>query len=219
MAICAVASFSLAQSVTSANVVGYTAINVPVGFQMIAFNFSAIGGGTNTLGSALSGSISDGDELWVKSGSTWTLYSYSSFDGGWEDIDFNLVNSLLVPNGTAMWYHKISGPGTITFAGEVGVSTSSIHLPVGFTQFGSASPVAFNPNDSTHVTWSGLADGCEIWKKTGGTWTLYSYSAFDGGWEDIDFNLVSTIVDVGQGVWFHNIGAGAVTLSQSNPLQ
>jgi hypothetical protein len=88
-----------AQTVYSANVVGYTTLNLTNGLNLIANQLDLDGTGTNnTLQSVFSTNLPNLTKIYVFSGGGWQNVQYSSASGGkWLGAATNLVSAALNP--------------------------------------------------------------------------------------------------------------------------
>jgi len=175
LAVCAVAGFALAQSVTSANVVGYNNVTLNPGFNMLAVNLDnvsapAAGLTLNTLIPGTTAGLTKGtlpasaDTVMVYNPNTTgynTYYLYYTTKGTsttnnnlWV-IDATHPATNTFKSGSAFWYNKFSTPAvTIPFAGQVPQDASKTHTIVhGFNMIGSGYAAGWDPNGLGTAYW------------------------------------------------------------------
>jgi len=198
------ASVVTAQTVTSANVVGYSKKNIGAGaFKMVADQFVVDNEAGVSIGEAFGTSLPDGSELYSWNGSVYLVFTY--FDGlGWFDGDFNDATGVVISRGDALWVKNAGGTATdLIVSGNVPQSGSTTNsLTVGYNLVANPYPTA--------VALSQLninpVDGDELYLFDG-VYTTYTY--FEGlGWFDGDFNDANAVeVPVGEGFWYNTITA------------
>jgi hypothetical protein len=199
-----VAAISMAQSVTSANVVGYQSLTIKPGFQMLPVNFAAVADtaasipiqtlfSTNGLWAGQDGN--SGDQLQIWNGSVFSVYFYRInkttnpnkflYPNSWvgtTNIGVPTVDSL--PAGSGYWFNRpvAGGTTTVTVAGQVlTAQTNSFAIQSGFNMIGSAYPVDFPLNTGTPFDWSAATagqdgnSGDQIQLWNGSTFNVYFY--------------------------------------------
>jgi hypothetical protein len=217
LAACLVAGFVVAQSVTSANIVGYNTATVTGGGQnIVGINFEAVGGGASTFQTVNGNkSFSDGDFLYQWDGSIGTFGGGYSWDAGgstWYDVAADDVGDPVVSAGSGFWL-ICAASESITVAGQVPVSGTQLVIP-GSSQYIVANPVptGMDLND-TAFTWTGISDGDFIYVWDGSSFGGgYSWDAGGSVWYDVAADDVASGVKVQQGQGFWLINANQVTL-------
>ena len=231
--------------VESNNIVGYQDFNGTGGFTLTVPTFINVGtdGSGLKLGDLKAGkdfvagadaiSLYNGGELLMKV----TFYPYDDPDdfgipGGWYELsDFNesdeptLLNDMSIPFGTGFAFSRVNAAATITYAGEVKLTATTLPSTGGFTLCGNVAPMDLTlaqifGNDSfvAGADAISLYKGGELEKKV----TFYPYDDPDdfgipGGWYELnDFNesdeptlLNNTPIAAGQGFAFSRVNAAA----------
>ena len=174
LAVCAVAGFALAQTVTSANVVGYNNVTLQQGFNMLCVNLDnvsapAAGLDLNTLipgttANLTKGSAATADQVLVYdpvSGySTYFLFFTTKTTGTTYNNQWVVNGSVPATNtfksGDAFWYNKKGAtPVTIPFAGQVpNDATKTRRILTGFNMIGSAYAADWDPNALGSSYWA-----------------------------------------------------------------
>jgi len=241
MAACVVAGLVSAQTVTSANIVGYKQVTLQTGFNMISLNWNALGGvqdiainslfdptelASNLTAGATFGSA---DMIYTYVGG-YTPYFYKAGSGSnfWSKVGSGGVPTTdSIPLGSGFWLNKRVGTATLTFAGEVNVSNSfGFVMEPGFNMVGAAYPVDVALNDSTTWNWdsAGVQSGATfgsadmIYTYIGG-YTPYFYKAGSGSnfWSKVGSGGVPTTdkITLGNGVWYFRRGASPIVINQA----
>ncbi|VGO16119.1 hypothetical protein PDESU_04709 [Pontiella desulfatans] len=198
VAVLACASAVVAQTVTSANIVGYTKVNAVGGeLSLVALNFET--GGT-TLQDMIGTDVPALSfvYLWDKDTSAYTSASLNT-RGSW-------TPNLTVDIGDAMWI-QAAGAGTneLIFSGEVLTSNSVWALPAGIVATGYSFPVEKDFKTTQAATdlaalsflymWDEGTQSYAAWSKnTRGTWT----------------GTGDPIMDPKEGFWIDNAGSAIV---------
>ena len=229
--------------VTSANVVGYNTLDMNMQYTMLGNSFGTVG--QEGLGKLylkdIKGEFTDEDEIQVSFMNGYmidfTIYTYYTenygYDPeGWYDGQGNYVgDSVYIEQGQAAWLKIASGervPATIS--GEVaGQEITLNNFTKTYEMVVNPYPVAFNPNDTENVTWSGTTDEDEIQVSFMNGYmidfTIYTYYTenygYDPeGWYDGQGNYISTpVAAVGQGWWLKTADPSSVTLTIKNPAK
>lgn len=226
-ALAAAITSSQAQTVYSANIVGYVNEVLPVTPGNFSLVVTPLQGATNNAEDVLS-CVQPGDTIFLWTGSTFNSFIYApgANDANTIWIDgssYADVSSPQLTPGEAVFYeNNQAGPETNTYTGNV-VLSNSIALPVtpgNFSFVGSTVPIGgdidstnFNlpvqPGD-TVFTWGGSAFNSYI----------YAPGANDANTVWIDGNTYADAPDpqlsVGQGFFYENNQASAETWIQND---
>jgi hypothetical protein len=226
---------SQAQTVYSANVVGYVNLTVP------GNSFSLIGNqldtGTNLVNNVLlNGPVSSQTTLFIWTGTTFNeFFYYDTADAdpspaGWYDVNFIACTNTLNPSQAAFLSNPGSTPITITLTGQVDQGTNT-YTPVtpGNNFYTEPTALAGQPLDSTNVNFpaTSSADTYQSWTGTGYSQLYFYYNSADAnpspaGWYDVNFVPVDSNASVWPGVGqgfliFH--GGGTSNWVQSFEVQ
>ena len=200
VAVLATASIVTAQTVTSANMVGYTKVNAVGGeLSLVALNFET--GGVE-LQDLIGGDVPSGSSvfLWDKVGGAYSVAALNT-RGTW-------VPNLTFELGDAVWIQAAgSGTNELIFSGEVLTTNALITLPAGVVATGYYFPVSKDftatqmaadvANGSSLFIWDEVAQGYLVWaKNTRGSWVGTGVPVLDpkgGFW--IDNSGAEVIVD------------------------
>ena len=229
--------FATDGSVTSQNVVGYTATSIIADkYYMCATHFDSTSrsGVGYAIKDLVTGEVPYGTQIQViQPDTTYKIYKYveeaydevaDDFAPGWADSDDFLAVDKLAP-GAAFWF-KAPSACEISFAGQV-LADASKSITVAANQFSMIAnpyPSAVNMNK---LTWSGLTYGDQVQiMQADSTYKIYKYieEAYDEaadefvpGWADSDdFLVVSDVLPVGQGAWIKP--SSPVTINWVSPL-
>ena len=208
---CAVAMVS-AQTVTSANMVGYAKKTLPAGgFQIVSPQFQGTAAGT-TLDNAFSGVV-DGSAVYIWTGTAY-LPKISYFVGyGWFDAGFNPKGDTVINAGDALWLQDGGASSTPIISGEVPSASSITNtLAVGFNLIANPYPVAMLLDD---IPLASLSDGDSVYVWSEGAY-LPKISYFVGyGWFDAGFDPKgNTEIPVGDGLWLSSAAGGDLILNK-----
>jgi hypothetical protein len=211
-AVVACAAAVTAQTVTSANIVGYAKATVPgPGFEIVAPQFNAGDAGGITLGDAFSG-MNDLDEVLFWNGAGYDTFRYYAGYGWYYNNDIDPADDVLVPEGQAIWAKSAVG-ATLIMAGEVPTAASVTNsVAVGFNMIANPYPVEIALGD---LDVSQLTDVDEIlvWNGTG--YDIYRYYAGYGWYFNNDIDPADTVkIGVGQGVWLKAAAAGEMVFDK-----
>lgn len=204
---------SHAQTVYSANIVGYVNQSLPSGYSLIS-NPLQNADGTNGAENVFSGSLQGFDALLIWNGSGYTAYSYNA--PGWADANGNAVSQPTIPPGAAVFYQNNSGATEAnTVVGSV-VLSNTITLNPGYSFVSSAAPVADVADSTTfNLPLQGF-DALLFWNGSG--YTAYSYNA--PGWADANGNTVAApTIGVGTGFFYQNNSGAAETWTENVVVQ
>ncbi len=223
------AATSMAQNVYSLNIVGYANVPNPAGytFQTTPFQVTtAVTNGANEILPANTGQY-DGDQILVWTGHSWNTFNLDSTSpSGFSD---NLGNPSAAPILTAglgyLYYNAQGVSNNITYVGEVRTGTNIVNIPSSpeFTALGSPAPLAGGVSTVLGLTNSGGTidgDGIQLMTRTPtGAVQGFNTSSFDStsttGFSDALGNPIpEPQIAVGQGFFFDNLNATAVTWKQ-----
>jgi len=231
-ALAAAVTSSQAQTVYSANVVGYINVTVPANsFSLIANQLDT---GTNTVNNVLIngnlvsfGASGLGQSLLdiPINGGAGGYAQLSYFDAadaapspaGWYDGNGNYATNLLNP-GMAIFFQNPAGSNvTVTLTGQVDQGTNQVGpVPPGFNFYSEPTALAGTPLDSTNVNFpahdpfpaSGFQDLYQAWTGNGYGPQLTYFNAADAspspaGWYDGNGDYEDTVPSA-----WPNVGAG-----------
>ena len=207
------ASFVSAQTVTSANIVGYAKQTVPAGgFQILAPQFTAGDAGGISLGDVFSG-MNNLDEVLFWNGSDYDLFRYWDGYGWYYDNDFDEADDVLVPEGSAVWGKSAAGASTIVMAGQVpSVASITNTLTSGFNMVANPYPTALALEDLPENV---LSDLDEILFWNGTDYDVYRFWLGYGWYYDNDFDEADTVeIPVGAGFWLKLAVGGDLVLDK-----
>jgi len=226
-----------AAEVVSSNIVGYQKVTLQPGFNFVAPQFTAVGGGAIDLQS-IKLDISDddatgGDNIQILDDGGATLSQYywmpPSFTGaekaGWVDENFALVSDTLA-NGLSILVDSTDDL-SVTVSGEVSKNDSEIVSVAGFNFIGNSTPVSINIQDIQIDVADDEAtggDNIQILDDGGATIAQYYWmppsftGAANAGWVDENFALVDVDLAPGQGVLL-DATADGITISVPAAIQ
>ena len=214
------ASIVSAQTVTSANMVGYVKGTVlSADFEMLAPQFTAGDAGGITLGDAFSG-MNHLDEVlvWKVGVGGYDLYRYwgTPYNAWYERDDETEANDVLIPEGSSVWGSSSAG-ATFLMSGEVpSVGSITNTLVVGFNMVAKPYPTSMRLGDIPLVA---LTDQDEalVWGAGGGGYDLYRYWGapyFQWYERDDETEANDVIISVGQGFWLNSAVGGDLILDK-----
>ncbi len=215
------ASPAWAAEVVSSNIVGYQKVELIPGFNFVAPQFTAVGGGPIDL-QAIHLDVADDDatgddniQILDDGGATIATYNWLPADwfggakSGWVDGDTGDLAQLDLDNGLSVLLDAAAS-GTVTVAGEVSPSNSVVSSVKGFNFVGNSSPVTIDiqdiqigvdDNDATGD------DNIQVLDQGGATIATYNWLPADwfggakSGWVDGDTgDLADVTLLPGQGV-------------------
>jgi hypothetical protein len=204
------ASIVSAQTVSSANIVGYSKKALTSGqFLMVSPQFQGTAAGT-TLGEAFVGQ-NDQSVVFTWDGSVYTKYTYYA-GFAWYDNAFQDSDNVLIGEGDAVWLADSSGGADAIMSGEVPSADSITNsLVVGFNMVANPYPVALQLGD---IPTASLTDQDVIFTWDGATYTKYTYYA-GFAWYDNAFTDSTTVeIAVGDGFWLDSAAGGSLILDK-----
>jgi hypothetical protein len=174
---------SVAQTVYSANIVGYVNLTLPAGYSLIA---NQLDNGTNDLNTVFP-NAGFGDTIYMWNG---TSFSSSVYAGTWGP------DATLAPGQAA--FYDAGAPVTLTLVGQVETGNLTNSFPAGYSLMSDQVPV------SESLDTAGFAPGFgdTIYFYRGGT---YSSSVYAGTWGP------PAIPNVGEGFWIDSAAGGSWT--------
>ena len=206
---CAVAMVS-AQTVTSANIVGYSKTIQPSGEFVLAApgQFSGTAGGI-TLSNAFSGVVG-GEKVYVFNGSAYDIYEYYA-GYGWFDGLGNPGGAVVLPEGESVWLTGVAGAVTI-MAGEVPSADSVTNAVVaGFNLISDPYPVELAVAD---IDVSGFVGEEKIYVFNGSAYDIYTYYAGYGWFDGLGNPAGSVKIPVGEGFWLSAVNSGSLVFNK-----
>ena len=212
------ASIVSAQTVTSANMVGYSKKAVPaLGLDMFAPQFLAGDAGGITLADAFP-SVSEGTQLfqWDTSVTPAGYKSYIYYSPSWYDSAWNPADDSIIGQGDAVWFLNGSVGADVIMSGEVPSATSITNaLAAGLNMVANPYPVALGLDD---IPVSFLSEGDTIYfwdtSVTPAAYKSYLYYSpiwYDSAWNDV---TATAEIPVGQGFWLISEAGGDLVLDK-----
>ena len=212
-----------AAEVVSSNIVGYQKVTLVPGFNFVAPQFTAVGGGPIDLQS-IKLDVADEDVSYVDNvqildagGATVATYSWwpaadtvSGEKSGWVDGDTGDLAAINIDPGYSVLV-EANDDSTVTISGEVSTNTTTVVSVSGFNFIGNASPVAIDIQDiQIDVADEDVSyvDNIQILDDGGATIATYSWwpaadtvSGTKSGWVDGDTGDLAVVeLAPGQGV-------------------
>ena len=203
-----------AQTVTSANMVGYAQEIVPAGnFEVLAPQFNAGDTGGVTLGDVFSG-MNHLDEVLFWNGAGYDVFRYWDGYGWYYDNDYDVADDVLIPEGEAVWGKSASSASTIIMSGNVPDAASVTNtLSVGFNLIANPYPTATRLVDLPIAAFSHL-DEILFWNGAG--YDVFRYWDGYGWYYDNDYDEAGTVqIAVGQGIWVKSSAGGALIIEKT----
>ncbi|MBQ7190174.1 MAG: hypothetical protein IJR99_12230 [Kiritimatiellae bacterium] len=215
-ALVALTGAAFADGVESRNVVGYLTKESVAGFNFYAPMFEPINAaeGINIQNIKLGdGATSWEDNIQVldEGGSTIVTYTYATADesgldeDGWLDAEGALADVCLDP-GQSVIVQTSEASVTITYSGQVGVTTTPVTSVAGFNFVGNVSPESIDIQQITlgegATSWE---DNIQILDEGGSTVVTYTYATADesgldaDGWLDAGGELAEVAIEAGLG--------------------
>ena len=210
---------------------GYQKVELQPGFNFVAPQFIAVGGGTISI-QDIHLDVADEDVSYVdniqildEGGATIASYSWwpkadtvSGLKSGWVDGDTGDLADVMLDNGVSVLI-EANDYSTVTIAGEVSTNDASVTSVAGFNWVGNPTPVAINIQDiQIDVADADVSyvDNIQILDAGGATIASYSWwpkgdtvSGLKSGWVDGDTSdLADVTLEPGQGVLLETQDAG-----------
>ena len=203
-----------AQTVTSANMVGYVKENVATAnFSIVAPQFNAGDTGGITLGDAFSG-MGDLDEVLFWNGvDGYDVFRFWAGYGWFYNNDIDAADDVLVPEGEAIWAKSVLG-STLIMAGEVPSADSITNtLTVGFNMVANPYPTELRLADIPVASLSDL-DEVLFWNGVDGYDTFRFWLGY-GWFYNNDIDAADAVkIGVGSGVWLKSAAGGDLILTK-----
>ena len=230
--------------VQSANVVGYETLNILANdYTMFGMNFEAVDGGSVTLGDLKGsflggGAMPDADNILIWKDGEYKYYYWGvwsdpenpEWDNLWYDGDDMEASDVTIEPGVACWYLRKSDATTLTIAGGVKLTPTTVTILANdYTMFSNPYPTSIALKDLKVVNPFGGgampdADNILIWKDGEykyyywGVWSDPENPEWDNLWYDGDDMEASDItIDPGIACWYLRRSA-ATTMSFTSPL-
>jgi hypothetical protein len=213
---------SVAQTVYSANIVGYVNLTVQPGFNLLG-NQLVPSSGTNDLNDVFP-SVPDGTLLY-KFNSATASFSVDVYNAqvsvapvGWYDNTTLAPSTTTVGPGDGFFLNNPGSATTITLVGSVATGTNTISLPAGFSLIASATPESYQLLSPDFPA----IDGALYYGYSSGAFTVDVFnnnpSVAAVGWYDNTTLAPATVQPaVGQGFFFNNPGSATVWTRVFNP--
>jgi len=224
-----VASSMAQANVYSLNIVGYANVANPAGytFQTTPFQVTtAVTNGANEILPQNTGQ-NDGDQILIWSGHNWNSFNLDSTSpSGFSDNLGNPSAAPILNAGMGYLYYNAQGvSNNITYIGQVRTGTNTVAIPASpeFSALGSPAPLAGGVSTVLQLTNSGGAidgDSIQIMTRTpagavkGFTPANYDSTSATGFSDSLGNPIPEPQIGVGQGFFFDNLNAAAVTWKQ-----
>jgi len=210
-ALTACAAVVTAQTVTSANIVGYSKNVQPAGGFIVAApaQFAGTAGGV-TLDETFSGVVG-GEKVYVYNGAAYDIYTYYA-GYGWFDAATAPAGNVFVAEGISVWLTGAATAETI-MSGEVPSADSVTNsVAVGFNLVANPYPVALELDDLDLTDFVG---GEKVYVFNGAAYDIYTFYA-GYGWFDAATSPAGTVqIPVGQGFWLSMVNAGDLVFNKA----
>ena len=199
-----VATMVSAQTVTSANIVGYSKKAMPLNsIDIVSPQFLAGDAGGISLDDAFGG-MSDSTSIYAWDGGAYSLYTY--YEGyGWFDPSFVAAGGVLIGQGDGVWLQSGTVAADVIMSGEVSLAGSITNtLIVGINMVANPYPVSMRLSEIPEVS---LSDGDVVYLWSG-SYSVYTFYV-GYGWFDPSFVAADDVqVGVGQGFWLSSAAGG-----------
>jgi hypothetical protein len=208
-----ISASAFAQTVTSANIVGYSKTDLTASqIKILAPQFPAANTNGVTLADAFSGVV-DLSKVHTWDGTQYASYLYSSVGGGWFDAGtFAPADNVLIEQGDAVWLENGATTTNVVMSGDVPADASiDVTVVAGINMVANPYPVKLALVDIPN-TFFASADKIHVWD--GSTYTSYLYNG--GNWYNAGtFALSNDVtIDVGQGFWLEVASGGTLTFNK-----
>ena len=228
-----------AAEVVSSNIVGYQKVELQPGFNFVAPQFTAVGGGDIDIQSVhldvADDDVSGNDNLQVldEGGATIAQYYWYPADwfggakSGWYDSDVDALADMTLANGLSILVDSDAN-ATVTVSGEVSTNTTTVPSVEGFNFVGNSTPVTIDIQDIQIDVADDDASGndnLQILDEGGATIAQYYWYPADwfggakSGWYDSDADALAEVsLAPGQGVLV-DTSADGITISIPPAIQ
>jgi len=206
-----ISASAFAQTVSSANIVGYSKKDMTIGGTIIATpQFPAADTNGVTLADAFSG-LESGDKAYAWNGLNYTIYTYYG-SYGWYDGSNVSSDDVLITQGTAVWLQAVASTNVIMSGDVPSASSVTNTLAAGLNLIGNAYPVALKLDD---ISGSGIASGDKVYAWDGSSYAIYTYYG-SYGWYDGSNNPSGTVeIGVGDGFWLKSALGGEMVMDKA----
>jgi len=208
----ACAAVVTAQTVTSANIVGYSKATVSAGgLQLLSPQFSGTDGGV-MLDDAFSG-LNANDQVLTWNGGGYTTYTYYGATYGWLDGSFQPAGSTVITAGNGLWVKSAGASIDAITSGEVPDTASiDVSVIVGLNMIANPYPVALALADIP----AGITANDIVYIWNGGGYAAYTYYGATYGWLDGSFQPAGAVeIGVGQAFWLSAQTAATLTFNKA----
>ena len=209
------ASIVTAQTVTSANIVGYAKPKVLAAeaFEILVPQFTGTAGGT-TLDNAFA-DLGENTVVYTWTGTGYVKYTYYGPVNGWYDNGFAPSGDVVIPEGAAVWVKDGGAGATPLMSGEVPSAASITNTVVaGFNLVANPYPVATTLDEISGA--GGIAENDVIYVWTGTGYVKYTYYGAANGWYDNGFIPSGGVsIPVGVGFWLSSVAGGDVIFTKN----
>ena len=202
-----------AQTVTSANIVGYAKGSVDAGgIDIFTLQFSGSDEGV-TLANSFEGLIENESVLYVFNGSTYDVYDYYGPVNGWYKGS-TPSDDVVIPKGEAVWLKGGSAAITSMQSGEV-PSTNSIAVScvAGIAFVGNPYPVETELGDLAGTAL--VSSDTVLYLFNGSTYDVYDYYGPVNGWYKGSTPSDTVKIAVGQGFWLKSTAGGDLDFTRT----
>jgi hypothetical protein len=209
---------SQAQTVYSANIVGYVNQPLPASqYELITPTLSVTS--TNSAEDVLP-ALQQGDTILLWTGTTYATYVYSGTPGLWQEPNNSTGPAPLLPLGQGFFYQNNQLTAeTNTTVGTVALTNTVTFAASVYTLVGSTPPVA-DSLDGTNLNLPLLSgDSVLLWNPTNSTYETYTFGSV-GQWELPSGGTgPAPILPVGAGFFYQNNQLTAETWTNNITVQ
>ena len=185
-----------AAEVVSSNIVGYQKVTLQPGFNFVAPQFTAVGGGAIDLQSirldVADEDVSGGDSIGILDAGGSPIATYSWFPAewtasgeksGWIDGETGDLAEVTLGNGLSILLDAATGTESVTISGEVSPVDSVVVSQQGFNFVGNSTPVSIDLQDiQIDVADEDVTGGDSIGILDEGGSPIATYSWFPAEW-------------------------------------
>ena len=199
-----VTSMVSAETVTSANIVGYSKSDIDAGMvEIMAPQFFQSSTNGITLGEAFEG-LEDLSKAYAWTGDDgYAIYTF--FGGDWY-LGSTISNDFLIESGTAIWIQGAGTMATAMISGEV-PDAEEINVPV----VAGVNLIA-NPYPTVLTLGELVVSNLDVLHVWGGGYTSYTF--YDGVWYNGSTASNDVEIPVGIGFWLESSTAGTLTFTK-----